>query len=398
MNKVKALVIFTVFVDVLGLAIVIPVLPFYIQSFGGTALTSAALFAVYALCSFLSAPFLGSLSDRVGRKPVLIASIISTAIGWMVFATAKSIPVLFIGRIIDGLAAGNISTAQSALVDIAKDDKERAANLGLIGMLFGIGFILGPLLGGVLTHVSSSLPFWIVGAMSLINSVLAIIFFPETNHHRNTAPLKMNPLAPIGKAIRNTTLLPSFAVWLLFGLAATGMHTVFSWFLQQTYNFNSLIIGLFLAAVGAMIAFNQAVGMKRFWLKKFTEPQLEFGMIAMFGLSFVLMAVPVLPIFILGLIAMTFANGVLQVVVTSQTIGAADPKTKGEVVGILTAITSISAVIAPLIAGKLFEVKTYIPFLISTAYMAVAFGIVLINRKKMTKMSAPEEEIVPPVI
>src|SRR3972149_6379611 len=160
MQKEKLTVLFTVLVDVLGFGIVIPILPFYVTSFGASAFTVTLLFSSFALFAFVSSPFLGALSDKIGRRPVLIFSIASTAIGWFVFAAADSIVLLFIGRIIDGAAAGNFTVAQSALVDISTDEKDRAANLGLIGASFGIGFMLGPLIGGVLSTVSLSCRFW----------------------------------------------------------------------------------------------------------------------------------------------------------------------------------------------------------------------------------------------
>jgi DHA1 family tetracycline resistance protein-like MFS transporter len=398
MNKVKALVIFTVFVDVLGLAIIIPVLSFYIQRFGGNAFTSAALFAIYSLCSFLSAPFLGSLSDKIGRKPVLIISIFSTALGWIVFAMAHSLVLLFIGRIIDGLAAGNISTAQSALVDVAKDEKERTANLGIVGMMFGIGFVIGPLLGGILSHFSPTLPFWVVGGMSLLNAILAVFFFPETNHNRNTAKIKLNPFTPIVRALKNKRLLPSFGTWLLFGLATTGFYAIFAFYLQKTFKFDQVFVGICLGLMGVIMAFNQAVAIKKFWLKKFKEPQLEIIMVAALAIGFLLMSTGILVIFAIGFVMMTFANGILQVVITSQTIGVADPKMKGEVTGMLFAISSVAAIIAPLISGNLFDVKPFISVVISAIYMVIALIIIIINRKKLTQVSSAEEEVVPPVI
>jgi DHA1 family tetracycline resistance protein-like MFS transporter len=346
----------------------------------------------------LSAPFLGSLSDKIGRKPVLIISIFSTAIGWLVFATAHSLLFLFIGRIIDGLAAGNISTAQSALVDVAKDEKERTANLGIVGMMFGIGFVIGPLLGGVLSHFNPTLPFWIVGAMSFINAILAVFFFPETNHNRNTAKLKLNPFTPIVRALKNTKLLPSFSTWLLFGLATTGFYAIFAFYLQKLFNFDQVFVGICLGVMGVIMAFNQAVAIKKFWLKRFKEPQLEIIMVIALGLAFLLMSTGILPIFFIGFIIMTFANGILQVVITSQTIGSADPKTKGEVTGMLFAISSVAAIIAPLISGNLFDFKPFIAVLISAIYMVIALVIIIVNRKKLTQVSSAEEEVVPPVI
>src|SRR4051812_33987023 len=132
MRKEKLIIVFTVFVDVIGFGIVVPILPFYVQLFGVGPFLTTLMFASFSFCAFLSSPFLGALSDKIGRRPVLIVSIVSTAIGWFVFASARSILFLFIGRIIDGCAAGNYTTAQSYLVDISKDEKERTANIGLV--------------------------------------------------------------------------------------------------------------------------------------------------------------------------------------------------------------------------------------------------------------------------
>ena len=162
-QKEKLVIMITVLIDVIGVGIVVPVLPFFVEQVGGGPQWVTRLFAVFSVCSFFSMPFLGSLSDRIGRRPILLISILSTAIGWLIFASAKSILFLFVGRIIDGLAAGNFSTAQSCLVDIARDEKERTSNLGIIGALFGAGLMVGPALGGVLGEISPTLPFWVVG-------------------------------------------------------------------------------------------------------------------------------------------------------------------------------------------------------------------------------------------
>lgn len=151
MKKQKIIIFLTVFIDVVGIGLVIPTLPLYVERYGATPLVAMTFFAVYAFCQFFGAPFLGSLSDRIGRRPVLIVSLLGTSLGWFMFALANSLPLLFLARIIDGITGGNISTAQSYLVDISRNDRERTENFGIIGASFGMGFILGPALGGVLT-------------------------------------------------------------------------------------------------------------------------------------------------------------------------------------------------------------------------------------------------------
>jgi DHA1 family tetracycline resistance protein-like MFS transporter len=143
LNKQKAIIFFTVLVDAIGIGIIIPVLPFYVASFGASAFMVTSLFAVFSFCSFSSNPLLGVLSDKYGRRPILVISIFSTSLGWFVFAGAFHSIFLFVGRIIDGLAAGNFSTAQSYLIDIAKTPKEKTHNIGLIGAAFGWGLYWG---------------------------------------------------------------------------------------------------------------------------------------------------------------------------------------------------------------------------------------------------------------
>lgn len=228
----KYIILFTVFVDILGLGIVIPVLPFYLQSFGASAIVVTMLFSIFSLCSFLSAPFLGALSDKVGRRPILIISIASTAIGWLVFSSAKVLWLLFLGRIIDGLAAGNLPIAQSYLTDIATTDKERTTNLGLIGGMFGLGLTIGPGIGGLLSHYGHTAPFWFASALSFVNLILAILFLPETHHHRDEdQKLEVNPFLPLWRAFKNKPLLPGFAAWFLFGAAVAIQQSVFALFL-----------------------------------------------------------------------------------------------------------------------------------------------------------------------
>lgn len=399
MSKPKLVILLTVLIDVIGIGIIVPVLPFYVESFGAKPFTITLLFGIFSLFSFLSAPFLGALSDRIGRKPVLIISLISTSIGWLVFSFARSIPILFIGRIIDGLAAGNFPIAQSYLVDISKDSKERTANLGLIGASFGIGFIVGPIIGGLLGNISHTLPFLVVGVMAGINSILAWIFLPETlsKANRNEGVVSINPLRPLLRAIKSRELLPSYASWTLFGLAAGGMQSVYAMYLQRTFGFTEFLVGLVFTITGVGIAINQGFAMKHFWLKKFKEPDLEFSMILFFGLGFILISIPSLVFFALGTLIMTFGQSVLRVVMISQISGGAKDNERGEVLGVTSALTSFSMIIAPVIAGFAFTYGRSLPFLISGMYMFISFIIVYFGRQKIAKLKFsenPEDNLV----
>jgi multidrug resistance protein len=392
MSKQKAIILLTVFIDILGMGIVIPILPFYVTSFGATPFIVTLLFAVFSFFAFISAPFLGSLSDRIGRRPILMVSILSTAIGWFVFASAQSILFLFIGRIIDGLAAGNFSTAQSYLVDIAKSDEERTHNLGLVGSIFGIGFILGPAIGGLLSSISIATPFWFVGALALLNLILAYFILPETNLNlKKDKEMEFNPFLPIVRAVQNRPLLPSFYSWFFFGLAAVGMQSVFALYLNKTYGFGSLAVGIIMTATGVIIALNQGFALKRFWLKYFRESNLEFWFLLIFPIGIFLLSFNLFWLLLVGLLFTTFSQSLLRIVMTSQIVGSAHDQNRGEILGIVSSIASLGMIIGPLISGYLFEMHPNYPFFVSAFYCLVAFAIVFVSRKKIKQCELPDD-------
>ncbi len=386
----KNLILLTAFVDILGLGIIIPILPFYAQHFGASALVVTLLFTVFSLCSFVSAPFLGAWSDRIGRRPVLLLSIASTAIGWLVFAAATSLPLLFIGRIIDGLAAGNFPITQSYLADIAKDDKERTHNLGLIGAIFGIGLTIGPMIGGLLSALGPSVPFWFVGGLAVVNFLLALKFLPESHHQRSTEKLSINPLSPIISALSDKLLLPGFIAIFLFGLAVTTQHSIFALFLNSSFSFNAVTTGWFLTAMGVVLAINQGVLLRRFWLKRFAEPTLEVAMFITLVIGFLLMSVEILWVFIIGLILLTFSQSILRVVLSSQLV-ALRPTRRGEILGTMTSVMSVSMVIAPVCAGLLFERHPAGPFVTAAIISLIALMIIFYFRRRFAATNLPED-------
>jgi len=392
MNKTKILILTTVFIDVVGMGIIIPILPFYVERFTSSAFLITSLFAVYAMCSFFSAPVIGAISDRVGRKAMLIASIFSTSIGWFVFAAAPNLFFLYLGRIIDGLAAGNLPIAQAYLVDISKNDKERSQNLGLIGAVFGIAFILGPLFGGLLGSISHSFPFWFVGTLALVNGILGIFILPETHNDRGeNKKISINPFVPLGRAIKNKSLLPNYLAWFLFGLAISSFQSVFTLYAQKTFGFGTAAVGWIFAGMGVVIAINQMFALKHFWLKYFREPVLELSMIVIYGIGFLFMAVGNLPFLVIALVLQTFGQSVLRVVMNSQILSKTDPKMKGETLGVTTSINSLSMAIGPFVAGFLFGFSKYLPFVLSSILLFGAAAVLYKNRKALRISKLSEE-------
>jgi len=372
----KAIILFTVFLDVLGIGLIIPVLPFYVESFHVSGIVVTSLFAVFALFSFFSAPILGMLSDRIGRRPVLIISLASTALGWLIFAFSKTIFGLFLGRIIDGSAAGNISTAQNYLVDISKDRKEQTKNLGLIGAVFGIGFIIGPLVGGILSGINMKLPFIVVGIMATINTIMAYFFLPETNHDRNTAKISLNPFTPIIKAFKNKKVLPLYIAWLFFGIAISLNQSIFALYIARVFSWTVIASGLIMAMMGVIISINQAFLLKNVWLKYFKESFLMVWIFIPFSFAYLIMALPFKSAFLLGLIITAFGQSIMRVVMNSQIIGFSEKKEQGEMMGILASIMSLSMILGPLIGGAVYEAHPSWPFLLSSIILFITFVFV----------------------
>ncbi|HCA80733.1 MAG TPA: hypothetical protein DEP53_13475 [Bacteroidetes bacterium] len=373
MQREKIVVLLTVFVDVLGVGLVIPILPFYVGSFGASPFVITLLFSSFAFFAFLSSPFLGALSDKVGRRPVLIASIASTATGWFVFAGANSIPLLFLGRIIDGLAAGNFTVAQGCLVDLARDERERASNIGLIGATFGVGLMVGPLLGGLLSTVSHAFPFWCAGILAAVNVVLTYFFLPETHRRRDPkSRISFNPLAPLARAASDRKLRPLYLTWIIFAFAISSTQSVFALYGQHAYNFDSFTMGLIFASIGILAALNQTVLLRRVWLKFYDEERLMPVMTSLLGIGFFLFGLDILPLFFVSVPLFATGQSVQRVVITSQVTGRADPLKKGEALGILTSLMAATMVVGPLIGGALFEIHDGYPFYLAGVLMIVS--------------------------
>lgn len=377
MQKNKIIILLAVLVDVVGLGIIIPILPYYVESFGVSSFVVTLLFTTFALASFVSGPFLGSLSDKIGRRPVLLISIASTAIGWFVFASAHSVWILFLGRIIDGLAAGNFPIAQSYLVDIAKTDRERTTNLGLIGAVFGIGFIIGPVIGATLGTISPVLPFWVVGSLAAVNFVGAYFFLPETHnnraHHQKAIPL--NPLIPIVSAMKDNALRSRYVAWFLFGVAFAGLQSIFALFVKSAFGFSAVATGYMFTAMGVVLVINQTFALKQIWLKYFKETDLEIWFFVVMMTGFVFADLKILPLFFVGIFLTTLGQSTLRVVMSSGIAGVAGQMRRGEVMGVMASIASASMIVGPLLAGALFEKNIQLPFLMNIGLLIIAFLI-----------------------
>jgi multidrug resistance protein len=391
MRKEKLIVLMSVLTDVIGFGIVIPIMPFYVTNFGASASTVTMLFTAFSVCSFFSAPLLGALSDRIGRRPVMIISITSTAIGWLVFASAHSLWQLFLGRIIDGLAAGNFTTAQSYMVDLSKNEQERIKNLGIIGAAFGIGFILGPVIGGVLSRFSPVMPFWGAGILASVNAVSAYFFLPESHHTRDTSrALSLNPLRPLVFAARDRSLRPLYFVWSFFAFAIVTGQSVFGLFVKDVFGMSAFQTGMLFTVIGVLVVVNQGYVLPKFWKKRFSSATLEWMMLAALGIGSLLVASRLFFWFMISLIFSGTGQAVLRVVVTEQAAAASHPMRKGETLGVFAALMSAYMALAPYASGVMYEVDHRLPYLVSTFLLAI--GIIFSLQFNKAKSAMAESQ------
>lgn len=211
MSRSPLVVIFTtVFIDLVGFGIVIPVLPFYAEGtrFGASPRTVGLLFASYSVMQLIFSPILGRLSDKYGRRPVLLISIIGTGIGFLILGFANTLALLFIGRILDGITGGNISTAQAYIADVTTKE-DRAKGMGLLGAAFGLGFILGPAIGGILSRWGIAVPFLFAAGLCFANALLLYFRLPETvtpDHPARTSAAGGRGLTQLFTALRQPRL------------------------------------------------------------------------------------------------------------------------------------------------------------------------------------------------
>jgi DHA1 family tetracycline resistance protein-like MFS transporter len=251
----------TVTLDMLALGMITPVLPRLIEDFvRGDAVTSArmlGLFAtVFAAIQFVFSPVLGSLSDRFGRRPVVLLSNFGLGLDYVVMALAPTLPWLFVGRVVSGLTASSVPTAMAYIADVTPKDK-RAAAFGMLGAAFGLGFVLGPALGGLLGGISPRLPFWVAGGLSVCNGLYGLFVLPESLAKENRSPFSWKRANPVGSVVllrRNKVLLGMAAVLLLGYTAQQSLMNVYVLYCDYRYGWSIQKIGASLAVVGSISA------------------------------------------------------------------------------------------------------------------------------------------------
>lgn len=391
------IILLTLVLDAMGIGLMIPVLPDLIREVTGGGTANAALWggilsATFAGMQFLFGPLLGNLSDRFGRRPVLLVSLFVMAIDYIIMALAQTIWLLLAARIAGGITAATQSTAAAYIADISRPE-ERGANFGLVGAAFGIGFVLGPLMGGLLGEFGTRAPFYAAAALAALNLALGWFFLPESVTDATRRRFSWKRANPLG-AVKAISSLPGAGGLLLFmfiyGIAGMVYPAIWPYFGAERFGWGPGMIGVSLGVFGLSMALVQGVlirwvlaqaGEKRTVLLGIGFDMTGFALLAVLASGWAALALT--PVAALGALAGPALQGIL-----SKRVG---DDAQGELQGVLTSLNALATIAAPLVMTRIFaafsgeDAPVYLPgapFLLSLALVAVSVPVFLAAMRK----------------
>jgi len=387
-----AFIIITLMIDAMGIGLIMPVMPDLIRDVHGGTLANTAIWGgimatSFAVMQFLFGPTVGNLSDRYGRRPVLLVSLFVMALDYVVMAVAGSIWLLLAGRIVGGITAATQSTASAFIADISKPE-DKAKNFGLVGAAFGAGFVLGPIIGGLLGELGPRAPFYVAAGLAFANMIFGYFVLPETVTDAIRRPFDWRRANPFG-TLKNLTHLPGLGrlltIYFLYSVAFTVYPAIWAYFTRAKFGWEPGMVGLSLAAFGISMAVVQG-GLIRVILPRLGEYRtvllgLCFNVAALIGIGLIPSGTIILiltPLTALGAIATPAMQGIM-----SKT--ASDDQ-QGELQGALTSIGALAMIISPLLMTRIFAMFTDAnapvyepgaPFLLSAALVLACIPIFL---------------------
>lgn len=389
MNRSLAVIYATVALDAAGIALIFPILPGLLRSMAGSGnvyTLFGVMLAAYAFMQFVFAPVLGVLSDRYGRRPVLLLSLAGSAIDYLIMAFTPYLWLLFAGRAMAGLTAANTAVATAYIADITPE-AERARRFGLFHAFFGAGFVIGPVIGGALGGVWLRAPFLAAAVLNGINLSMALFMLPES-HRPERKPVAwrtLNPFVPLRWALAFRALVPLLAVFLLINLVGQTYTTVWVLFVEDRFRWTDTVVGLSLGTFGALVALSQAFAVAPVvrWLGE--RGALLVGIACEAGALLILsfaragwVAFALLPLLAFG--------GVGIPALKSMQANAVDRDRQGQLQGVVAALVSLAAIIGPLLFSWIYSLSrpdwTGLVWLVGVALFAVAVPIVLVVPKR----------------
>ena len=363
----------TVALDLVGFGIVVPILGRYAERFGASGLEVGLLFASFSLAQLVFAPLLGRLSDRIGRKPVIMISLLGTAVGSFVTGAAGALWVLFLGRILDGASGASVAVAQGAVTDLAPPS-ERPRLLGLLGAAFGVGFVVGPALGGLASLGGEHIPFFVAGTVALINAIVAWRRLPETRP------------ADVRQAARDAAKSDTKAKVRLWGLAVAGFSAIvafsgfeatFSLLAGDRFRLTEGGIAAIFVGVGVVLVAVQGGLIRPINAKLGTQRSLQVGLVLNSAGLIVLSAAENWTLLIVALALLTVGQGLVTPNLSSLVSGRVPDHRRGEALGFQQGVNALGRVAGPAIAGVLYDhVSIGSPYLVGGALCGVALAVI----------------------
>jgi multidrug resistance protein len=363
----------TVFIHLLGFGIIIPLLPYYAETYGAGGLTVGLLTSSFSLAQFLFAPLWGRLSDRVGRRPVLLASLLVTGVSYLVFAAATSLPVLFASRILAGIAGAAISTAQAYVADTTTP-AERTKGMGLIGAAFGMGFIFGPATGGILSQWGFAVPAYAAAGLAFVAAIFAFFRLPESLPPGTRSEAITSRHAPIAfvHALRRPRIGPVLVTFFVATLCFAGMEAVLALFCEHRYGLGPTQLGLLLMYVGVVSAVMQLTLVGRL-VRRFGERALVRAGLLCMALAFIACgAAPPLAVFLLSMGVVAVGSGLSTPSLSGLASLVTPVDEQGGVLGIYQSLGSLARAVGPFLGGMAYDhVGTGAPLWLSGSLLAL---------------------------
>jgi multidrug resistance protein len=367
----------TVALDLVGFGIVVPILGRYAERFGASGLEVGLLFASFSLAQLVFAPILGRLSDRIGRKPVIMISLLGTAVGSFVTGAAGALWVLFVGRILDGASGASVAVAQGAVTDLAPPS-ERPRLLGLLGAAFGVGFVVGPALGGLASLGGEHIPFYVAGTVALVNAAVAWRRLPETRP------------ADVRRAAHEAAKNDTGAKVRLWGLAVAGFTAIvafsgfeatFSLLAGDRFRLTEAGVAAIFVGVGVVLVAVQGGLIRPINAKIGTQRSLQVGLVLNSAGLVVLAFAETWPLLIVALALLTVGQGLVTPNLSSLVSGRVPDHRRGEALGFQQGVNAFGRVAGPALAGVLYDhVAIGSPYLVGGALCGVA--LVAISSRK----------------
>ena len=379
------------FLNFLGFSIIIPVAPFLVALYVPPAdlgLMVGVVIAVYSACQFIAAPALGAMSDRWGRRPVLLISLAGSVVGYLIFGIGGALWVLLLGRIIDGLTGGSISTIFAYLADVVAPE-ERGRAYGILGAANGAGFIVGPAIGGLAGEYALALPVFLAAGVSALTILWAWFALPESlPPERRTmrfAPGQLNPFAAFGQVYAVAPLRVAFAVAFLFGLAGAALQGNLSLFLRDILALGPGGIGAVLLLVGVMDIISQGVLagwlLPRLGARNLARLGLGIEMLG-FGLIAFIVVVPSLWLLILSVVVLVLGEGFVYPTLAGIIANAAPPNLQGSIQGANQGQQAIARILGPLLAAALYTAAAPAPYIAGALILLGAVSVLSLGLRR----------------